>query len=345
MEKVISLSRPGHPDLMCDQIADALVDEYLRRDKQARINLRVFGSHGMLMIGGEVDSVADFDLSILAKQVYKEIGYDDDVEVFVHLEPVSEEGRAAGNVGMESVVVHGYATDETMECLPRPLVYAQELLRRLDDVRRADPSFAWMRSDGGILLTTEKGAISRLTLHVSHESTIEVADVRTRLLEKIVHPVVNNEQTIISLNTTGPFTVDGWRRRAGGNGSTRSSQGYGGLLPASSHGFSGRDPGCAERAGAYGGRAAALFLVRTGLASQAYVTLAYAGGEQTPLLVQASGLGPKTRGTKLDLTNVVKKAFDFRLPALVERFGLLKPQYQPTSAYGSFGRAGYSWEE
>src|SRR3989339_1001951 len=135
MPKAVESVLAGHPDKICDQIADAIVDEYLRRDPEASVDLSVLGSHGMMMIGGEVTSKADFDISELAKRVYKQIGYHDDIEVFVNIEGQTEEMKRAGNLTpTDSVIVNGYATSETREQLPRALVYAHHMARRLDDL-------------------------------------------------------------------------------------------------------------------------------------------------------------------------------------------------------------------
>ncbi|PJE77287.1 hypothetical protein COV05_00050, partial [Candidatus Uhrbacteria bacterium CG10_big_fil_rev_8_21_14_0_10_48_16] len=141
MKKTVESVTQGQPDKVCDQIADAIVDEYLRRDTHARVDVNVLGSHGMVMIGGEVTSTADFDIGALAKQVYAEIGYKDDIEVFVNIETQSDEMKRVVNGVTDNMVVNGFATNETRELMPRAVVYAQNLARRLDDLRKSDPMF------------------------------------------------------------------------------------------------------------------------------------------------------------------------------------------------------------
>ena len=344
MRKAVESTTVGQPDKVCDQIADALVDEYLRRDPQAHIDLDVMGSHGMLMIGGEASSKADFDLAELARRVYHEIGYTDEIEVFVNIERQSKEMEGSRGAS-DTVIVHGYATAETREMLPRPLVFAHALTRRIDNLRRNDPSFAWLRPDGKVQLVLERDRVRTVTVLASHDASVNTRDVQTIILDRIVTPVVGEEGAQIFINPIGSFTTFGFQADSGASGRKQATDTYGALIPHGDNHLSGKDPHKAERAGAYMARYVARQLVSQGFATSAFVTLVYTLGRAEPVHVEAKGTGG-TEGTGVakDLTEVAKKQFDFRPDAIVERFSLARPIYQSTAVYGHFGRAEFPWE-
>lgn len=345
MFKTVESVTSGQPDKVCDQIAEAIVDEYLKRDSTSHIDIHVFGSQGMLMIGGEIESQADFDIGSLAKKVYQEIGYPDDIEVFANVTAPSEEMRVVKTGVMDTVVVNGYATRETIERLPRPVVFAHALARRLDDLRKTDPGFSWMKPDGKVQIVMDGTRVDSVTLLCAHHVSIHERDVRTALLERIIIPVLGEEGIQMYINPIGPFTVCGFRADSGASGRKISVDTYGGLIPHGDKSFCGKDPLRAERAGAYLARMAARSLVDKGLVNAALVNVVYTMGRAEPVSFSAIGMGEKSRGTKIDLTSMVKKEFDFRPEAIVERLNLRRPMYRSLAVYGSFGRAGVTWEE
>ncbi len=344
MKKTVESVTAGNPDKVCDQIADAIVDEYLRRDQEARVDVSVLGSHGMFMIGGEVNSTADFDVGALAKQVYSQIGYQDDVEMFVNIDDQSEEMKRTGKGASDTVVVNGYATRETRERLPRPVVFAHNLARRIDDLRTTDPSFSWIRPDGKVQLVMDRDRVSAVTLLVSHHLSIEEKSVRTSLLDKVITPILGEEGIQIFINPIGPFTIVGFRADSGASGRKSAADTYGGLIPHGDHSLSGKDPMKAERCGAYMSRFVARYLVDQELCTSALVNVVYTMGRAEPIHIHAVGTPAKSRGSKVDLTNLIKDKFDFRPEAIVERLGLRKPLYRATALYGHFGRDGFPWE-
>lgn len=339
MPKVVESVLAGHPDKICDQIADAIVDEYIRRDPSSSVDLNVLGSHGMLMIGGEVTSKADFDLSELAKRVYKQIGYQDEIEVFVNIESQSDEMKKADHkTPTDTVVVNGYATKETRELLPRPLVYAHSMARRLDDLRKADPSFGWLQPDGKVQVVMKKDKVIAVTILASHEQGMEHKHVQNAILDRVIVPIVGEAGVQIFINPIGSFSTIGFSADSGANGRKLAVDTYGALIPHGDSALSGKDPYKVERAGAYMARHAAKWLVEQELASSAMVNVAYTMGKAEPVHIKVQGLGAKSRGAKMDLTNAVKQEFDFRPEAIVERLDLLQPIYQQTAVYGHFGR-------
>ncbi len=343
MRKTVESTLQGQSDKVCDQIADAIVDEYLRRDKEAHVDVNVMGSHGMLMIGGEVHSTADFDIGAIARDVYKQIGYTDEIEVFVNIEDQSTEMKRSAHGVQDTVVVNGYATAETRERLPRPLVFAHNVARRIDDLRKTDPAFSWLRPDGKIQLIMDKDQVHAVTILVSHHLNIKDKDVQTALLERVVVPMLG-EGIQIYINPIGSFTDVCFRADGGVSGHKIHVDTYGGLIPHGDGVMSGKDPMRVERAGMYMARAAAKYLVDQDLVTAALVNVVYTLGRNEPIHLHVVGTGEKSRGSKIDFTNLIKQQFDFRPEAIVERLDLVKPIYQSTAVYGSFGRDGLPWE-
>ena len=335
----------GHPDKICDQITDGIVDEYLRRDPESRLDLKVLGSHGMMMIGGEVNSTADFDVAALAKQIYREIGYLDEIEVFVNVEESSEEIKKTRG-SYDTVTVNGYATRETREFLPLPLVLANGLVRRLDDLRKLDPSFHWLGADGKAQVVMEGKKVMAVTLLASHAADVSAIDAQARLLERVVAPVIGGEDAQIFINPLGIFSVQGFQSEAGASGRRTAADFYGGLIPHGDSSPIGKDPQRAERAGAYMARHVARQLVKEGKADSVVVSLTYTLGRIEPIAIdiKTPSQAPSPGVGRESLLEYVKQNYNFNLDAIVEKFDLKKPIYRSISVYGQFGRDGLPWE-
>lgn len=344
MKKTVESTLQGQPDKVCDQIADAIVDEYLRRDREAHVDVNVMGSHGMLMIGGEVHSTADFDVGEIAKKVYADIGYTDEIEVFVNIEDQSNEMKRSAHGVQDTVVINGYATNETRERLPRPLVFAHNLARRIDDLRKTDPAFSWLRPDGKVQLMTEKDQVVGVTILASHHLNIKDQEVKTAILDRVVIPILG-EGIQIFINPIGSFTDVCFRGDSGVSGHKVHVDTYGGLIPHGDGVMIGKDPMRVERSGAYMARVAARYLVDQDLVQSAMVQVVYTLGRSEPIHLHVVGMGEKSHGSKTDFTNLIKQQFDFRPQAIVERLNLCRPIYQSTASYGCFGREGFPWEE
>lgn len=344
MHKTVESTLQGQPDKVCDQIADAIVDEYIRRDKEAHVDVNVMGSHGMMMIGGEVHSTADFDIGAIARDVYKQIGYTDEIEVFVNVEDQSAEMKRIQNGANDTIVVNGYATNETRERLPRALVFAHNLARRMDDMRRNDPTFSWLRPDGKVQLTMHRDKVEMVTILASHHLNIKERDVQTALLDYVVVPILG-EGIQIYINPSGSFTDVCFRSDTGVSGHKTHVDTYGGLIPHGDGVLTGKDPMNVERAGAYMARLAARYLVDQDLVASALVNVVYSLGRSEPIHLQVVGVGEKSHGVKTDFTNLIKQQFDFRPEAIVERLDLRRPIYQATAVYGHFGRDQFPWEK
>ncbi len=338
--KVVQALTEGHPDKVCDQIADALVDEYLRRDPDSRVDISVMGSHGMLTIGGQVCSDADFDAGALAKNIYRDIGYTDEIEPFVNLDIHPHDGAHTHQGSDGTVIVSGYATRETREMLPLPVVLANALARRLDELRKSVPGFSWMRPDGKVQLVMEGAAVKAVTVLLQHEESIDHLTLQQVILDRVVALTVGSTENVqVSINPIGCFSKGGLGFDTGASNRKVVSDTYGGLIPFGSGGLSGKDPGRAERAGAYMARFAAKSLVKQGVADNVLIRAAYSLGKAEPVALEAKS------GDGRDLTDLLKPSFDFRPAAIVERLGLRKPLYRATSNYGQFGKEGLPWED
>lgn len=341
MLKIVEAPLSGQPDKICDQIVEAIVDEYLRRDPHSRLDLQALGSNGMIMLGGVVDSKADFDAAELARRVYEKIGYTEPLEPFVNFErPTEDVARTIIQGGAQgTAVVYGYATRETREYLPRAVVYANLLARRIDDLRRNDPAFAWLRPDGKVLLAMDGERVVSVTLVVEHHAGIDMPQLQSALYGQVIVPICGeHEGMYVLVNPSGKFTGGGFAAGVGVSGRKVLADTYGGLLPHGGASLAGKDPLKSARAGTTMARAVARQFVAEGLANNVLVTVAYTTGVAEPTVLAARGGGGE------DFTPLLRERYDFRPEAIVERLGLRRPLYQQTACFGMFGRDGVPWE-
>lgn len=342
MLKAVEAPLAGHPDKVCDLLVESVIDEYLRRDLLSKMDIQALGSNGMVMLGGVVDSRADFDVTEIARKAYESVGYSDPVELFVNLERPKEEPRRStqGGGAQGTAIVHGYATRETRELLPRAVVYANAIARRVDDLRKTDTRFSWLRPDGKVQLVMEGDKVVAVTIIAAHDESMDLPQVQNLLLEHAVTPVLGAiEGTKVFINPVGPFTTGGFSMNAGVSGRKTLSDTYGGLLPHGGFALVGKDPLKPSRAGTYMARFAARELVKEGLASNVLISAVYSVGLVEPVLLTARA------GDGKDISDLVKERFDFRPEAIVERFNLRRPIYAAGVHYGIFGREGMPWEE
>lgn len=332
----------GHPDKVCDQIADAILDGYLFRDPAARVAVEIFGSNGLIVVGGEVTSEAKVDIEEIVRRVYGDIGYPSDIEILVNLHKQSPEisaGVDLGGAGDQGIMT-GYATAETPEMLPRAFTIAQKLAQGLTDLRRHDKDFSWLKPDGKTQVTTDKGRISAVVVSAQHDPTISVSELRAKLTEALIVPMIGSTTDVkIMVNPAGSFTSGGFGADSGLTGRKIIVDNYGPLIPIGGGSFSGKDATKVDRSAAYMSRFAAKNIVGNGLAKNCLVSVAYAIGQEEPVMLTARGDGGK------DLSPVLKQHFDFRPLAIIERLGLRQPIFRRTACYGHFGRTGFPWEE
>jgi S-adenosylmethionine synthetase len=331
----------GHPDKICDQISDAILDAMLEQDPFSRAGVETFGSHGTLMIGGEVKTKAIVDFEKIARRVYREIGYTDKLEVFVRVAQQSPDismGVDTGGAGDQGIM-YGYATNETKEMLPVGVVLVHALARRLEKLRR-DKTLPWLKPDGKTQVTISKGKVLTALCSTQHGKNVSQEEIRNELIKHLFTPILGTTKNIeILVNPTGRFVQGGFMADAGLTGRKIQVDTYGGLMPHGGGCFSGKEAMKVDRSAAYMCRFVAKNLVANGYAKKALVSVAYAIGRAEPVMIEAFD----DRGK--NLTRIVTRNFDFRPQAIIERLDLRRPIFLETATYGHFGVAGRSWEK
>lgn len=332
----------GHPDKVCDQISDAVLDAYLASDPKSRVAVESFGSHNLLVVGGEVTSKENIDAKKIAKEIYESIGYQDDLNIVTNIiqqSPDIAQGVDTGGAGDQGIM-YGYATNETPEFLSKGVALVHKLTKGLENLRRNDPECAWIGPDGKAQVTITDGKISAVLVSTQHAPNISQEEIKARLTKKLIAPLIGDLTGIeILINPTGKFVVGGFTADTGLTGRKIMVDTYGGLIPHGGGAFSGKDPTKVDRSAAYMARFAAKNIVANGLAKECLVSVAYAIGRADPLMVHAETDDGKNLGA------LVRAKFDFRPRAIIERLNLQRPIYSGTAAYGHFGKAGLPWEE
>ncbi len=331
----------GHPDKVCDQISDAILDACLAQDPSSRVAAECFGGHGLLVIGGEITTRAEIDAEAIARGVYRDIGYDDTglrVQVqLVRQSPDIAVGVDTGGAGDQGIM-YGYATDETPELLPSALVEAHRLARELERLRKTDPAYAWLRPDGKTQVTVHGGRVTDVLVSTQHDPSVSQDAIRGALLPLLRPFGIDGAAPAFHVNPTGVFIQGGFEADTGLTGRKLMVDTYGGLAPHGGGAFSGKDATKVDRSAAYQARQAAKRLVASGRAKQALVSVAYAIGRAEPLMIEAIDQDGRSHA------DFVKREFDFRPAAIIERLGLRRPIFRQTAAYGHFGKEGLPWE-
>ena len=331
----------GHPDKMCDQISDAILDACLTQDPQSRVAVETFGSHGLLVIGGEVTTRAEVDYEAIARSVYDEIGYQDELKVVVNISrqsPDIAQGVDSGGAGDQGIM-YGYATQETREFLPRGVVLVHALTKGLERLRR-EGKIPWLRPDGKAQVTLREGRVRSVLVSCQHADGVPQAEIRQVIIDFLIAPLLGDLEGVeILVNPTGNFVRGGFEADTGLTGRKIMVDTYGGLIPHGGGCFSGKDATKVDRSAAYMARFAAKNIVANGLTEQCLVSVAYAIGRAEPLMVQALD----ERGEEIS-EDIVRK-FDFRPSAIIERLELRRPLYLSTASYGHFGKSNLPWEK
>lgn len=350
----------GHPDKLCDQISDAVLDACLARDPKSRVACEVFACGSNLIIGGEITSKGKVDIEKLARRVIKEIGYDDDakglnyrtVKIQILVNKQSPDiaqgvdrkdplGQGAGDQGL----MYGYACDETKTLMPLPIHLAHILSRRLAEVRKKK-ILPFLGPDGKTQVTVEyrdgrPHRIKNILISSQHTPETSQEKLRAALIEKVIKPTVSKKfidrNTEIFTNPTGRFVIGGPAGDTGLTGRKIIVDTYGGMAKHGGGCFSGKDPSKVDRSAAYAMRWVAKNIVAAGLAKKAEVKVAYAIGMSQPLAFNVNTFGTGIVSDN-EIVEVVNKVFDFRPAAIIRDLDLLRPIYFQTAAYGHFGR-------
>lgn len=333
----------GHPDKICDQISDAILDEAIKQDPNSRVAIETFGSHNLLIIGGELTTKAKINYTKIARKIYyKDIGYTNKLKIITEIAKQSPDialGVNSGGAGDQGIM-YGFASNETKELLPYGLVIAQKLAARLEALRKNDPKFRWLKPDGKTQVTIKNyNKIDTILVSCQHTEDINKEDIEKYLIKYLIQPTIGYLPKKILINPTGRFIKGGFEADTGLTGRKIMVDSYGGLIPHGGGCFSGKDPSKVDRSGAYMARYVAKNMVANGLAKQCLVSIAYAIGKAEPLMIYACDEKNK------NLSKFVKKRFDFRPQAIIEKLKLRQPFYLKTSTYGHFGKNYLPWEK
>jgi S-adenosylmethionine synthetase len=363
----------GHPDKLCDQVSDAVLDALLAKDKHSRVACETLAKTGMIVVAGEITTNAWVDIDKLVRGVVKDIGYDHsskgfDSETCAVLTAIGQqspdisqgvtegEGKfkemGAGDQGL----MFGFAVDETPELMPAPIHYAHLLTKHLAHARKTDKDAKLLRPDGKSQVTLEYDDERKpVRIETIVVSTQHSEDLKHKQIEQIVHELVIkkaipaellDKKTKYYINPTGQFIIGGPMGDCGLTGRKIIVDSYGGMGRHGGGAFSGKDPSKVDRSAAYYARYIAKNVVAAKLARRCEVQIAYAIGVAQPVGVFVSTFGTAADGVTDELLgDYIHKNFDMRPKAIIEQLDLLKPIYRATAAYGHFGRKEFSWEK
>jgi len=358
----------GHPDKICDQISDAILDEFLKQDPDSRVAVETLTTTGVVVVAGEVTSKARFDIQDVVRKTIKEIGYDNPLygfdsescSVLVSLHAQSpdismgvtandDKDQGAGDQGL----MFGYATNETEDLMPMPILLAHKLTKRLAEARKKK-ELPWARPDGKSQVTVEyengkPKRIDAIVISTQHSPDVTNEQIRKEVIDKVIKPVCGqlwNDKIKIHINPTGRFVIGGPPGDAGLTGRKIIVDTYGGMGRHGGGAFSGKDPSKVDRSACYMCRYIAKNIVAAGLADKCEVQVAYAIGVAEPVSLTVDTFDT-CKIPEEQIENIVRKHFDMRPSAIISHLKLKNPIYRKSAAYGHFGRAEpeFSWEK
>lgn len=320
----------GHPDKVCDQISDAILDECLRQDPKSRVAVEALGGHGKLAIMGEVTTMAKFDAEDIARKVYKDIGYEEDLEILVNIvqqSPDIARGVDTGGAGDQGIMV-GFATSKTPEMLPLEHVLASKLVRRMEDLRNegTSPLAKYLMPDAKAQVTLhEDDTIEAVVVSTQHKADVDFEEFKKMVEEEVVKPLIPNYNNIF-INPAGPFVQGGFEADTGLTGRKITADNYGPQIPVGGGCFSGKDATKVDRSAAYMARYLAVEYLKKYNAKEVLVKLAYAIGHPQPVMATA----------QVDGKFVKIEGYDLSPKGIIEKLNLRKPQYRDRARYGFF---------
>lgn len=354
----------GHPDKICDQVSDAVLDAMLKEDPNSRVACECFATTGMIVVGGEIRTEAYIDLQQLVRGVIRDIGYDkyglrfdaDSCSVINVINHQSEDialGVDKGGAGDQGMMF-GYANRETEELMPAPIMYAHKLVKKLADIRKNTNLMPYLRPDAKSQVTIEYGdnneiiRVDTVVISTQHDPDVTNDLIKEDVINKVIREVIPvdlmDEKTKFYINPTGSFVIGGPHGDTGLTGRKIIVDTYGGRAPHGGGAFSGKDATKVDRSGAYAARHLAKNIVAAGLADECTIQISYAIGVVQPVSVLVSTHGTGKVNDRL-LDKFIIDNIDLSPIGIIERFDLRKPIFRPTAAYGHFGRNEFSWEK
>jgi S-adenosylmethionine synthetase len=352
----------GHPDKICDQISDAVVDAALTVDPQSRVAVETLVTENQIVLAGEVTCPEEIDYEDIARAVVRELGYtrpewgfsdQSQVDVWVHQQaPDIAQGVDAGGAGDQGMMF-GYACQDTPELLPMPIKLAHRLVEKMDEVREKDV-LPFLRPDGKseVTIRYEEGTpveVKRVILAVPHDPKISNQELKSALAREVVEPLLNEygfkfPREEIVVNGTGRWEIGGPASDTGVTGRKIMVDTYGGMGRHGGGCFSGKDPTKVDRSGAYACRYLAKNIVAAGMAQHCEVRVAYVIGQREPIDYGVETFGTEKVPVK-QITDFMHKLLPLDVPRVLERLALRRPIYRRTAAYGHFGRNEFPWEK
>lgn len=352
----------GHPDKICDQISDAIVDEVLEHDPYGKVAIETLVTKNHVTIAGEVKTLSKINFERTARREIKRLGYDDNDLNFTYLSPINllvheqspeisrgVEKKGAGDQGM----MFGFACDETDSFMPLPITIAHELTQKIDEAREKQ-ILPYLRPDGKSQVTVEyknskPSKVQSVVLAVPHKKTVSIGQVKDDVFKRIVTPTLQKYgfkvgKKEVILNGTGVWHFSGPAADTGVTGRKIVVDTYGGYARVGGGAFSGKDPTKVDRSGAYAARFLAKNIVAKGLADKAEVSLAYFIGAKKPVMLEVETFGTEKKSKKI-IKDFIEKLLDCSVEGILEGLNLRRPIYLPTAAYGHFGRDGFPWEK
>jgi len=361
----------GHPDKVCDQISDAVLDAYLKEDPNSRVACETMIKNNLVVIAGEITSDGNPDLESIVRNVINNIGYDDDklgfngstCEFINHItkqspdiaQGVNEgEGEDLNQGAGDQGLMFGYACNETESLMPAPIDLSHKLVKKQSEERKSG-ELEWLRPDAksqvSVVYDEDKKKIKRLSaivLSSQHDDDISYNELKDEIYNKIIMPVIPNdwitEETKILINPTGKFVIGGPVGDCGLTGRKIIVDTYGGMARHGGGAFSGKDPSKVDRSAAYAARYVAKNIVSSKLADYCEIQVSYAIGVAEPTSITIDTFGTNKVSEK-DIVSLISNKFDFRPKGLINYLELKKPIYQNTAAYGHFGRDIFNWEK
>jgi len=363
----------GHPDKVCDQISDAILDAYLKEDPNSRVACETLIKNNKVVVAGEITSAGAPNLEPIIRNVINEIGYNDDelgfnggnceIQNFIFQQSpdiaqgVNEgEGENLEQGAGDQGLMFGYACNETATLMPAPIDLSHKLVKKQSEVRK-NGALSWLRPDAKSQVSVVYGeggkviqGISAIVLSTQHDEGISQADLKEAVMEEIIKPIIPSEwmldNTKVFINPTGKFVIGGPVGDCGLTGRKIIVDTYGGMARHGGGAFSGKDPSKVDRSAAYAARYVAKNIVNSGYADYCEIQVSYAIGVAEPTSININTFG--TEKTDLSqLESLVREKFDLRPKGIINMLDLKRPIYQDTAAYGHFGRSDveFSWEK